>query len=236
MNSTLLVHAFNAEKNLVHIDSVKNGIQCNCRCPGCNELLIAKNDGKIREHHFAHKSGSDCGTAYQTIMHIWAKELIVENQLIPIGNNGKKSLVKTGKIWQEINLTDLNIIPDVFAVVNCIFNSNGRKAFLDIPVIVEIFVTHQVDDKKAEIIRKAGIPAIEIDLSKSTAVTKEELKKDLYNIDNWYIINETIGKQYLPHISISVNQLLYAYKVAMSGYTYTQNFSKQYKGYSRRRR
>ena len=51
MNSTLLVHAFNAEKKLVHIDSVKNGIQCNCRCPGCNELLIAKNDGKIREHH-----------------------------------------------------------------------------------------------------------------------------------------------------------------------------------------
>ena len=48
MNNTLLAYAFNVDRKLVHIDSVKNGLECNCTCPGCNESLVAKNDGKIR--------------------------------------------------------------------------------------------------------------------------------------------------------------------------------------------
>ena len=155
MNNTLLAYAFNSEKKLVHIDSVKNGLECGCVCPGCNEALVAKNDGKIREHHFAHKSGNDCGTGYQTIRHIWAKELIVGNRLIPIVIDGKKNYVKTDRIGMEVSLKDLNIIPDVFAEIVLTYNQSGIKICeIPIPCIVEIYVTHKVDEEKAEIIKR----------------------------------------------------------------------------------
>ena len=214
MNNTLLAYAFNAEKKLVHIDDVKNGLECGCSCPGCNEPLVAKNDGKIREHHFAHVSGNDCGTGYQTIRHIWGKELIFANQLMPIGLNGKKGFIKTNQIGMEITLTDLNIIPDVFARANIPFNYMGVQFTVDVPLIAEIYVTHKVDDEKAAIIKNAGIPAVEVDLSKSIATTKEDLAKDLSNQDNWNIINDKVGAQFTAGIQGYVNNLLNAYRAS----------------------
>lgn len=202
MENSILAYAFNAEKKLVYINDVKNGLECGCVCPGCGEMLVAKNDGKIREHHFAHLSGNDCGTGYQTIRHIWAKELLVTNQLVPIVLNGKKLFIRTNKIGMEVKLTDLNIIPDVFAVAKLPFSSMGLRFFWEVPFIVEIYVTHKVDEEKSAIIKQAGIPAVEIDLSKSTAITLEELVKDLSNSDNWNIINDKIGNSVKPKINL----------------------------------
>lgn len=202
MNNTLLAYAFNAEKKLVHIESVKNGLECNCTCPGCNEPLVAKNDGKIREHHFAHLSGNDCGTGYMTIRHIWGEEILFENKILPIAINGKRMFLRTNRIGMEVKLTDLNIIPDIFGRALLPFNYLGIKLPGDIPFIVEIYVTHKVNEIKASIIKRAGIPAVEIDLSKSTATTKEELIKDISNQENWNIINDKIGGRFLPKISL----------------------------------
>ena len=171
MNNTLLAYAFNADKKLVHIDTVKNGLECNCTCPGCHESLVAKNDGKIREHHFAHLSGNDCGTGYMTIRHLWGEEILIENKTLPIAVEGKKLFLKTDRIGREVALTDLNIIPDIFGRAGLPFNYLGLQLSGDIPFIVEIYVTHKVDETKASIIKRAGIPAVEIDLSKSTATT-----------------------------------------------------------------
>ncbi len=214
MENTILAYAFNSENKLVHIDSVKNGLECGCICPGCKEKLVAKNDGKVREHHFAHISGNDCGTGYQTIRHIWGKEILFENRTIPIAINGKKGFIKTNQIGMEITLTDLNIIPDVFARAGLQFNYMGLSFTADVSFIVEIYVTHKVDDEKAAIIKKASIPAIEIDLSKSTATTKEELAKDLSNQDNWNIINDKVGPQYTAGVQNYVNSLLNAYRAS----------------------
>lgn len=43
----------------VHISEVETGLQCNCKCPECNEQLIAKK-GNIKKHHFAHMKFSTC--------------------------------------------------------------------------------------------------------------------------------------------------------------------------------
>ena len=204
MNKELLAYALNAEGKLVHIDSVKNGLECCCKCPGCNESLVAKNDGKIREHHFAHLSGNDCGTGYETIRHIWGKEILFENKTIPAVIAGKKVFLKTDQINMELRLNDLNIIPDIFGVAILPLNYLGIQIARPIPFIVEILVNHKVDENKASIIKRAGIPAVEIDLSKSTAITKEELIKDIVNQENWIVINDKIGGKFLPRINLPI--------------------------------
>lgn len=76
--SHLLKYALNYEGKLVHIDDVETGNNCGCICPACKEPLMAKNRGKIKIHHFAHQSGADCAAAYETILHLLAKEKVQE--------------------------------------------------------------------------------------------------------------------------------------------------------------
>jgi len=45
---------------LRHVDQVPNGGACGCVCPdpSCGQKLIARNNGKIKMHHFAHTAGT----------------------------------------------------------------------------------------------------------------------------------------------------------------------------------
>lgn len=72
----LLSYAIDTNGNLVHIDNVANGKKCGCFCPACQEPLVAKNGGKKKIHHFAHFSDINCEFAYETMLHLLAKEKI----------------------------------------------------------------------------------------------------------------------------------------------------------------
>lgn len=71
-----LTYAIDSNNRLVHIDEVSTGLQCGCICPACKEPLVAKNNGKFRVHHFAHQFESECTGAYETMLHLLAKERI----------------------------------------------------------------------------------------------------------------------------------------------------------------
>lgn len=71
-----LTYALNSEGRLVHVDAVPTGQNCSCFCPACHEPLLAKNSGKIRVHHFAHQSDTQCASAYETMLHRLAKEKV----------------------------------------------------------------------------------------------------------------------------------------------------------------
>ena len=73
-------YALNKDGVLVHVDSVSNGNSCGCICPACKKPLQARNAGLIKRHHFAHQSGVECPTAYETVMHLLAKEKNTSNQ------------------------------------------------------------------------------------------------------------------------------------------------------------
>ncbi len=61
---------------IVNIGNVENGAGCHCICPSCKGALIAKNNCKVRIHHFAHQSGVECPDAYESMLHLLAKERI----------------------------------------------------------------------------------------------------------------------------------------------------------------
>lgn len=72
----MLTWAIANDGRFVNVDDVKTGLDCNCVCPACIESLIAKNRGLARVHLFAHKSGSECALAYESMLHLLAKERV----------------------------------------------------------------------------------------------------------------------------------------------------------------
>lgn len=165
----LLTYALNAENQIKNINEVPNGLECNCICPGCKEPLIAKNEGKIREHHFAHNGDSECESGYQTMIHLLAKDIIEETKIFPIFLDGK--FLSACEVYKEVSLVkELGIIPDILGFTPI---TDGPNIVGKIPVIVEIYVTHKVDEEKANILKRSGIPSVEVDLSKTEASTKD---------------------------------------------------------------
>lgn len=76
MAKRLLTYALNSHGNIVFIDDVANGLNCECICPCCKEKLMAKNGGTKKIHHFAHVSEMECKGAYESMLHLLAKERI----------------------------------------------------------------------------------------------------------------------------------------------------------------
>lgn len=68
-----------ATGELVHVDDAPNGKACGCVCPdpGCEQPLIARNNGKKRIHHFAHIGGT-CAWSAEYLLAELALEVISE--------------------------------------------------------------------------------------------------------------------------------------------------------------
>ena len=154
---------------LRHVDEVPNGLACQCICPGCSARLVAKHGSKTM-HHFAHEGGSDCAGGVETSLHLAAKEILSRkrNMKLPevaseaiatdsagINHSAKRSfpsaVVNFTEVYEEVRLGQ--IIPDLVAI------AGGRR------LLIEVAVTHFVDENKLALIKEMGVAAIEVDLS-----------------------------------------------------------------------
>ena len=156
--SAILTYAKDKNNQLVHIDAVENGGKCNCICPYCEKPLFAKNGGDIREHHFAHYKGNECEHAYETTLHMLAKEIIMEEKCIMLPPSDDKKfpsgLVKLNNLNEEQWDNIYNIRPDIDGIME-----NGER------LIIEFFVSHKVQRKKIDTIINNNLKCIEIDLN-----------------------------------------------------------------------
>lgn len=192
------------EGKTIHISEVESGLKCDCICPACAERLIARKGTKVI-HHFAHRSTVECEYGYQTSLHLAAKEIISENMQINVPalyltfpGTGRKMLLENERM---LNVSEVilekrihDIIPDILLVTDI-----GK-------IIVEIFVTHQIDDKKKIKIKKLNIPTLEVDLSKfERDITKETLREVLITQSEKkrWIYNGKREETYKRFISVS---------------------------------
>lgn len=175
MNRNYILMAVNKAGKNVYIDEVPNGKQCGCICKECGGELVARH-GKIKVHHFAHANEKDNGkiSCSQTALHLLTKEIIAEEGIVPIPRSGKIEFHLADKVELEKSLGD--IIPDIFVTVK------GR------PFMVEILVTHAVDEDKLDKIKEHRISCVEIDLSNKTFESKEDVRVALKNPFNMKII------------------------------------------------
>lgn len=164
----LQTFAVNKEGELVSVMDVQRGKACDCCCPVCGEVVIAK-QGEVRVWHFAHESGSDCEGAAEGALHLAAKQLLLNHgrvlvpsleasvtQKLPDGRQGHGHLMVPGRMVElleaQAEVPVGNVRPDVMA------SAEGRTMF------IEVAVTHLVDEAKRDALKVLGVPTMEIQL------------------------------------------------------------------------
>lgn len=180
MKKNSLPYALNSHNELVHVDDVPTGKECGCICPHCKAPLVAKNSGNIKVHHFAHIGEDSCIHAFQSMLHILAKDIFNEARVFTVYKKqfGQWRLRKYNitSVSPETKVGD--IIPDI--ILDC----DGIEYF------VEIYVTHALDDEKKKKIEELGVSTVEYDLSKiDRNITRDQLREILLNpmrdLINW---------------------------------------------------
>lgn len=170
-----LTYALDESGALVHVDDVAKGAKCACHCPHCNAPLYAKNAGTQREHHFAHAQGHECEGAYESSLHLLAKEVLQETGRIMLpqsnGSNFPTGSVRIHNVEVEKWDKRYGIKPDAEGVMD-----NGER------LLIEFYVSHKVDGKKRQIIVDNHLKCIEIDINYQ-ALNKAELKEFLAGTD-----------------------------------------------------
>lgn len=191
---------------LVHINDVERGLACNCICPKCESILIAhkgsrkeNSGGRKRENwHFQHYNSENCVGGAETSIHLAAKDLVERKRYIRVpilfGKLNEGDFIKildykgftAIAVFKEVYIDDIK--PDILMEFE--FNLNG--VVYNRKLIVEIAVTHLVDDIKKEKIKRLGISTIEIQLSNIQNIkTDKELWKELLKRSNLeWIYNE----------------------------------------------
>lgn len=159
---------------------VAKGKACDCVCPGCGAPLAAKaKESRRKRPHFAHLADTGCATGRETGIHGRAKQLIAERQILtlPAWDGDEDKMPNPPQAWDEegfwhrgrtvdypardVRLQDVELErpfgayqPDVVAQ-----DDLGE-------LLIEIRVTHAVDDRKAHRVQAHGRRMVEIDLSR----------------------------------------------------------------------
>ena len=191
---------------------VPRGKACDCVCPGCAAPLAAKaQESRRKRPHFAHLADAGCATGRETGIHGRAKQLIAERQLLvlpawmgdlidmpnpPLARDDDGYLHRgrpvdyparqVGLYGVEVERSFGEYQPDVVA-----HDDSGE-------LLIEIRVTHAVDERKAKRVLAHGRRMIEIDLSQfardtphDTAAFEHAVLSNLANRD-WISFPEAV--------------------------------------------
>lgn len=182
---------------LVFVEKVVRGLKCECICPECGSVLIAK-QGRKNQWHFAHANSAECTGGRMTTLHLLAQQILQKEKKIMLPAYRGKCLKKEASsiqfddvfLEQQIPINGRHIQPDGIGRIN----KNGK----DHNLLIEIFVTHKVDEQKLQDIKDLNSACIEIDLSDliDTEYTEEIIKERLlrkYSDRKW--LNNPVYKQ-----------------------------------------
>lgn len=203
------------DNKLVHIDSVENGLDCNCKCPHCGEPLVAYNNPSNKNaRHFQHQSLRECTGAYETIIHLLAKEIIQEQGYLVVPDIdytlSEYAWTYDTNVTQssERTIRPTKVYFDKIELEKSVgeFRPDLKCSIKEKTIYIEIAVTHFIDKEKKEKIFKDGNPVLEIDLSDQKRIlTKSELSSLLFwQTDKMkWINNPKIWERFLKKESIA---------------------------------
>lgn len=182
-NEPKLTYALDSSGKMVSIRNVERGLACNCLCPKCKEALVAKlgHEGG-RQPHFAHQKDSDCHGSYMTALHMLAQQIIEEDKQVMLPNYQGKYIQKSTNCitFDLVRLEEIISIHDGQIRADCVGYKQGKDN-KEHRLLIEILVTHEVDDNKSGLIKSLNVSCIEIDLSDliETGYTREDVANRL---------------------------------------------------------
>lgn len=158
-NEPPLTYALDSYDKMVHIGSVKRGLDCCCRCPKCNEYLEAKLGYGGHQAHFSHQKDSDCHGSYMSALHKLAEQIIEKEKavMVPTYKEIEKQKLEFEKVEVEQRVERKDLQPDIVGVT-----SDGLRWF------IEIRNTHEVDEAKRAKLIDSNITCLEIDVREQT--------------------------------------------------------------------
>lgn len=169
--------AYNEEKRVVGVDDDPEK-KIGYTCIGCGAPLVPVR-GKVREHHFRHKSDADGCVSYESFLHKLGKRMLIErfeeSESFVVGVEKSNSCDKkeTCKMAKELCKSSTFVDPiDMKKIytrceaereykgfrADVMFDSDDRERRP--PLFLEIAVSHKCEPKKTE----SGIKIIEFDV------------------------------------------------------------------------
>jgi hypothetical protein len=159
---------------------VDRGLGCRCACPGCGIALVARNSGERRQPYFAHYSSGICLAGFESAIHLMAKQVLLgANQILLPEWNGTPQMPNPPTVEDGLGRRRLGryvfrasrqatvhnaapektlggIRPDVIA-----YDETGQ-------LLIEVRVSHRVDQRKREAVQAKRYRMLEVDLSSLT--------------------------------------------------------------------
>lgn len=168
-DSPRTVFANAPDGQLVHIGKARAG-QKDLTCPECGTRLVARVSGAKRIPHYAHYRKGECGHAGETALHRIAKDIILEAGYImlppfEVDVGGRRPEQPQPAKPGRFDMVDVEIWKDGFRP-DLIGIRRGVDGAPIGQLIIEIRVTHAVDQRKLEKLRERGDSVVEIDLSR----------------------------------------------------------------------
>lgn len=161
-------------------DEVARGKACGCVCPGCHAPLAAKaQESRRKRPHFAHLTDTGCQTGLETGIHLRAKQLIDDHRelLLPAWAGDPVDRPNPPVAWDDdghLHRGRLIERPTRRAQLSSVALESSLDGYKpDVrahdesgELLIEIRVTHAVDDNKAARVQAQGRRMVEIDLSR----------------------------------------------------------------------
>lgn len=175
---------------VVGVSQVESGRACGCICPSCGEALVAKK-GYLVQHHFAHQSGAECPLAQETALHLAAKQAIVRRRelLLPAAYVHFRTKHLPVEIVSSKRVAFKKVALEV-SEAEMVFDALCEQS--DTSLVVEIKVTHAVDQEKRSKLKALDRPAIEIDLS---SIHRDVAVSEIESL----VVDRTDNKEWLHH-------------------------------------
>jgi hypothetical protein len=177
METPLLYADSLCTQELINVENAVPGIYCNCTCPKCHKTLIAKNQGPIRLHHFAHL-GPPCENAGETAFHKFCKQIIFKSRWVRLAS-GELFTYTRAVIEESVGERDIDVM-----ICN---DQTGRK------LAVEIKYTNALKEDKIQFLKQEGYAILEIDVSDYDRAMDPLELTDL-------VLDESINKEDFPLI------------------------------------
>lgn len=159
---------------IVHVRDVANGNACNCHCLDCGAPLTAKHGtpgGNIA--HFAHQvDQATCTAGFESALHYAAKHLVAAERRLFLPRLDVQVTLADRSGRHHTSDTRALVAPQLFEAEE----AATEVAFGDVradtvlyraghPLLIEIAVTHFVDEQKRAALSTLGLSVIEVELA-----------------------------------------------------------------------